>query len=123
MEKNKLPEEYFVIDKEAAAAINEAKKREGRIVAVGTTTTRALETQATQCGEVKPGEGWTALFIYPGYKFKIIEGLLTNFHIPKSSLILLAASFAGKKKLLAAYEEAVKENYRFLSFGDAMLVI
>ncbi len=123
VEKNKIPEEYFVINKEAAAAINEVKKGKGRIVAVGTTTTRTLETQATQCGQVKPGEGWTNLFIYPGYKFKVIEGLLTNFHMPKSSLILLVAAFAGKKKLLAAYREAVKENYHFLSFGDAMLLI
>lgn len=123
VEKNKIPEEYFIISKEAAAAINEAKKGKGRIVAVGTTTTRALETQATGCGEVKPGEGWTDLFIYPGYKFKVLEGLLTNFHVPKSSLILLVAAFAGKKRLLTAYKEAVKENYRFLSFGDAMLVI
>ncbi len=90
---------------------------------VGTTTTRVLETQANQGGEVSPGRGWTDLFIYPGYKFKITQALVTNFHMPKSSLILLVSAFGGEKQLLAAYKEAIKENYRFLSFGDAMLII
>lgn len=123
VEDNKIPEEYFVVREDAARTINEAKKEGGKIVVVGTTTTRVLETQANQGREVSSGRGWTNLFIYPGYKFKITQALVTNFHIPKSSLILLVSAFAGKKQLLAAYKEAIKENYRFLSFGDAMLII
>jgi S-adenosylmethionine:tRNA ribosyltransferase-isomerase len=123
VEKNAIPREYFKIDEEAAAVINRFKEKGHRVVAIGTTTTRALETQATQSGLVKSGKGWTELFIYPGYKFKIVEALLTNFHVPRSSLILLVAAFAGKEKLLAAYREAVEQRYRFLSFGDAMLIV
>ncbi len=123
VEKNAIPGEYFKIDEEAAAVINRVKERGHRVVAIGTTTTRALETQATRSGLVKLGKGWTNLFIYPGYRFKIVEALLTNFHIPGSSLVLLVAAFAGKEKLLAAYREAIKRRYRFLSFGDAMLII
>lgn len=123
VEKNVVPREYFKIDDEAAAIINRVKEKGHRIVAIGTTTTRALETQAARSGLVKSGERWTTLFIYPGYKFKIVEALLTNFHMPGSSLILLVAAFIGKEKLLAAYREAIKRRYRFLSFGDAMLII
>jgi len=123
VEKNVVPREYFKIDDEAAAIINRVKEKGHRVVAIGTTTTRALETQAARSGLVKSGERWTTLFIYPGYKFKIVEALLTNFHMPGSSLILLVAAFIGKEKLLAAYREAIKQRYRFLSFGDAMLII
>jgi S-adenosylmethionine:tRNA ribosyltransferase-isomerase len=123
IEKNVVPREYFKIDDEAATVINRVKERGHRVIAVGTTTTRALETQAARSGLVKSGRGWTNLFIYPGYKFKIVEALLTNFHMPGSSLILLVAAFIGKEKLLAAYREAIKRRYRFLSFGDAMLII
>ncbi len=120
---NSIPEEYFIIRKDAAAAINEVKQRGGKVVAVGTTTTRVLETQANQWGKVSPGQGWTNLFIYPGYEFKLTEALLTNFHMPKSSLILLVSAFVGKERLLSAYKEAIRQKYRFLSFGDAMLII
>lgn len=123
VEKNAIPREYFKIDEEAAAVINRVKKRGHRVVAIGTTTTRALETQAARSGLVKPGKGWTTLFIYPGYKFKVVEALLTNFHMPGSSLILLVAAFVGREKLLAAYQEAIKRRYQFLSFGDAMLIV
>lgn len=123
VEKNVVPREYFKIDDEAAAIINRVKEKGHRVVAIGTTTTRALETQAAGSGLVKSGQRWTTLFIYPGYKFKIVEVLLTNFHMPGSSLILLVAAFIGKEKLLAAYREAIKRRYRFLSFGDAMLII
>lgn len=123
VEKNVVPREYFKIDDEAAAIINRVREKGHRVVAIGTTTTRALETQAARSSLVKSGKGWTTLFIYPGYKFKIVEALLTNFHMPGSSLILLVAAFIGKEKLLAAYREAIKRRYRFLSFGDAMLII
>lgn len=123
VEDNSIPEEYFMIRKDAATVINEVKQRGGKIVAVGTTTTRVLETQANQWGRVNPGQDWTNLFIYPGYEFKLTEALLTNFHMPKSSLILLVSAFVGRKWLLAAYQEAIRQKYRFLSFGDAMLII
>ena len=123
VEDNSIPEEYFVIRKDAATVINEVKQRGGKIVTVGTTTTRVLETQANQRGKVSPGQGWTNLFIYPGYEFKLTEALLTNFHMPKSSLILLVSAFVGKERLLSAYKEAIRQKYRFLSFGDAMLII
>ncbi len=121
--KNAIPREYFKIDEEAAAVINRAREEDRRLVAIGTTTTRALETQATKSGLVKSGKGWTNLFIYPGYQFKIVQVLLTNFHMPRSSLILLVAAFAGRENLLAVYQEAIKRQYRFLSFGDAMLIV
>lgn len=123
VEDNSIPEEYFMISKDAATVINEVKQRGGKIIAVGTTTTRVLETQANQWGRVNPGQDWTNLFIYPGYEFKLTEALLTNFHMPKSSLILLVSAFVGRKWLLAAYQEAIRQKYRFLSFGDAMLII
>ncbi|RLE06475.1 tRNA preQ1(34) S-adenosylmethionine ribosyltransferase-isomerase QueA [Candidatus Aerophobetes bacterium] len=123
IEENSIPEEYFEINEKTALTINEAKRKGNKILAVGTTTTRALETQATSSGLITQGQGWTNLFIYPGYKFKIIEALLTNFHIPRSSLILLVSAFVGREKLLNAYREAIRQKYRFLSYGDAMLII
>ena len=123
VEDNSVPEEYFIIKKDTAKVINEVKQGGGKIITVGTTTTRALETQTDQWGRVIPGQGWTNLFIYPGYEFKLTEALLSNFHMPGSSLILLVSAFIGKKRLLGAYEEAIRQKYRFLSFGDAMLVI
>jgi len=123
VEENSISREYFEIDKKAALTINEARRRKGRIVAVGTTTTRALETRATSTGLITEGKGWTNLFIYPGYEFKIIEAILTNFHMPKSSLLLLVSAFTGRQKLLNAYKEAIRQRYRFLSYGDAMLII
>ena len=123
IQDNEIAEEYFKVSGEAALAINEAKKSGFRVVAVGTTTTRALETQAEPSGTLRQGEGWTSLFIYPGYRFKVVDALLTNFHMPRSSLILLVCAFAGREKILSAYEEAVRQQYRFLSYGDAMLII
>jgi len=122
VEKNEIPPEYFRISPSVAKIINETKKKGGELIAVGTTTVRALETQAQPSGLLLPGEGWTNLFIYPGYNFKLIDALITNFHIPGSSLILLVSAFVGREKLMKAYQEAIKKDYRFLSFGDAMLI-
>lgn len=122
VEKNTLPAEYFRIEEKSASCINRAKEGGGRVISVGTSTLRALETQAER-GKVKPGEGWTELFIYPGFKFQIVNGLLTNFHHPRTSLLLLVCAFGGKEKVLSAYEEAVKKGYRFLSYGDSMLIL
>ena len=120
VEKNEIPTEHFKISPSTAKIINETKKRGGRLIAVGTTTVRA---QAQVSGLLLPGEGWTNLFIYPGYNFKLIDALITNFHIPGSSLILLVSAFVDREKLMKAYQEAIKKGYRFLSFGDAMLII
>lgn len=122
VEKNCLPSEYYKIPPLAAEKINQSKKEGGKIVAVGTTTVRALETGVSG-GKLVPGEGWTDLFIYPGYRFKIVDSLITNFHMPRSSLLMLVAAFVNKEKLLTAYKEAVHRGYRFLSYGDAMLII
>ncbi len=122
VKKNSLPSEYFKISSSAAKKINFCKEKGGKIVAVGTTTVRALESSFHE-GKLYPGEGWTDLFIYPGYKFKVVDALITNFHLPKSSLLLLVAAFIGKEKLMSAYKEAVVKGYRFLSYGDAMLII
>ncbi|MBE0478941.1 tRNA preQ1(34) S-adenosylmethionine ribosyltransferase-isomerase QueA [Candidatus Aerophobetes bacterium] len=122
VEKNHLPAEYFKISPSAAKKINECKKRGGRVIAVGTTTVRALETNSSQSA-LSSGEGWTELFIYPEYKFKIVDALITNFHIPRSSLLLLVSAFVGREKLILAYKEALDKGYRFLSYGDAMLII
>jgi len=115
--------EYYEISEEASTAIAETKRRGGRVIAVGTTTTRCLESAAEEDGKVSPGSGWTEIFIYPGYRFKVINGLVTNFHLPKSTLLMMVSALAGREKILAAYNEAVKKRYRFFSFGDAMLII
>ncbi|MEA1963950.1 MAG: tRNA preQ1(34) S-adenosylmethionine ribosyltransferase-isomerase QueA [Candidatus Aerophobetes bacterium] len=119
VEENQIPEEFYKIEAEAAEIIRRAR----RVVTVGTSATRALETEAKSTGLIEEGEGWTNLFIYPGYTFKIVDSLITNFHMPGTSLILLVSAFIGREKLLTAYKEAIKEKYRFLSFGDAMLII
>jgi len=117
------PEPYEISDA-AAAAINRALDARRRIVAVGTTTTRALEDAAVRGGgRVRPGAGQADIFIYPGFAFRVISGLLTNFHLPKSSLLMLVSAFAGREAVLGAYREAVAERYRFYSYGDAMLVL
>lgn len=121
--EHKMHQEYYEVTKETADIINAAKERGNKVVAVGTTSVRTLETAAGADGKVKPGSGWTDIFIYPGYKFKCVNALITNFHLPKSTLMMLVAAFAGKDKIMKAYEEAVKEKYRFFSFGDAMLII
>ncbi len=119
--KHQLQEEYFEIPAETALAVNRAKENGRRVVAVGTTTVRALEFTA-RCGRVQQGGGWCDLFIYPGYRFQVIDGLLTNFHLPGSSLIMLVSAWAGRSLLLEAYAEAIRKRYRFYSYGDAMFI-
>lgn len=123
LEEHQMHAEYYRLSPEAAERINRAKAEGRRVIAVGTTSTRVLETAATGPGRLEAGEGWTDIFIYPGYQFKIIDGLITNFHLPKSTLVMLVAALAGRERILAAYAEAVRERYRFFSFGDAMLII
>ncbi len=119
---HKMHSEFYSMSKEVADTLNMAKKNGQRIVAVGTTSTRTIETIMTKYGEFRECSGWTDIFIYPGYEFKGIDALITNFHLPKSTLIMLVSAFASKEIILKAYEEAVKEKYRFFSFGDAMLI-
>lgn len=115
--------EFYQVDESQARMINETKRAGGRVIAVGTTSCRTLESASGENGILRPGSGWTDIFIYPGYQFRMIDGLLTNFHLPESTLLMLVSAFAGRERALAAYEEAVRERYRFFSFGDAMLVI
>ena len=114
--------EYYEINQEACDIINETKAAGGRIISVGTTSTRTLESAAEPGKPLVPKSGWTQIFIYPGYEFKVIDGLITNFHLPQSTLIMLVSALAGREHVLNAYEEAVREKYRFFSFGDAMLI-
>lgn len=114
--------EYYVLDRENADIINKTKKNGNKIIAVGTTSTRTLETIGDENGFVREQSGWTDIFIYPGYKYKVIDELITNFHLPESTLIMLVSALAGKENVMNAYNEAVKENYRFFSFGDSMLI-
>lgn len=114
--------EYYHLDKENADLINETKKRGNKVIAVGTTSTRTLETIGDENGFVREQSGWTDIFIYPGYKYKVIDELITNFHLPESTLIMLVSALAGKEHVMNAYNEAVKEKYRFFSFGDSMLI-
>lgn len=115
--------EFYQIEEEDAALINETKQRGGRVISVGTTSTRTLESVADADGFLKAGSGWTDIFIYPGYTFKCVDALITNFHLPQSTLLMLVSAFSDREKILAAYQEAVKERYRFFSFGDAMLIV
>lgn len=119
---HEMHSEFYQIDEENAALINETKKAGGRIISVGTTSTRTLESNADEKGFVSARSGWTNIFIYPGYTFKCIDALITNFHLPESTLIMLVSALAGKEHTLAAYNEAVNEDYRFFSFGDAMFI-
>ena len=112
-----------MIDEEAAEKVNRAKENGKCVICVGTTSCRTVESAADEKGRLKACSGWTEIFIYPGYRFKILDALITNFHLPESTLIMLVSALAGKDHVLAAYEEAVKERYRFFSFGDAMLII
>ncbi len=123
IEEHKMHTEHFYIKKEDADKINEAKKEGHKIIAVGTTSCRVLETIAKEDGTVEETEGDTSIFIYPGYKFKCIDRLITNFHLPESTLIMLVSSLAGKDFIMQAYKKAVEEKYRFFSFGDAMLIL
>ena len=120
--RHHMHSEYYEVSDEAAGIINQTKEKGGRIIAAGTTATRTLETAADDKGRVCAGNGWTDIFIYPGYSFKCIDGLITNFHLPQSTLLMLVSAFAGREHVLAAYSEAVREKYRFFSFGDAMLL-
>ncbi len=122
-EEHKMHTEYYRLSEETAAIINRAKKEGRRIFAVGTTTVRVLETCATESGTLQPGEGETDIFIYPPYKFKIIDNLITNFHFPRSTLIMLVCALGGKDTILNAYKIAVEKRYRFYSYGDAMLIL
>ena len=115
--------EFFRIDEEAAEKINHAKDMGNRVVCVGTTSCRTIESAADEKGRLKACSGWTEIFIYPGYRFKVLDCLITNFHLPESTLIMLVSALAGRENVLRAYEEAVEEGYRFFSFGDAMLVV
>ena len=114
--------EFYMVEEEQAAIINETKKNGGRVICVGTTSCRTLESATGEDGILRAGSGWTEIFIYPGYKFKILDALITNFHLPESTLLMLVSALAGRDNVMAAYEEAVKERYRFFSFGDAMLI-
>jgi S-adenosylmethionine:tRNA ribosyltransferase-isomerase len=122
IEDHQMHSEYYQVTSEAADLINKTRQEGGRIIAVGTTSTRTLETVADENGFVKPCGGWTQIFIYPGYKFKCIDALITNFHLPESTLIMLVSALAGRENILNAYNTAVAEKYRFFSFGDAMFI-
>ncbi|MBO1003411.1 tRNA preQ1(34) S-adenosylmethionine ribosyltransferase-isomerase QueA [Pseudogracilibacillus auburnensis] len=124
IEEHQMHAEYYSLSKEAAQTLNEVKANNGRIIAVGTTSTRVLETVAkANNGLFKASNGWTDIYIYPPYEFTAIDGLITNFHLPKSTLLLLISAFAGKDAIFNAYEEAIKREYRFFSFGDAMFIL
>ena len=122
VKEHKTHVEHYSVPNETVEKIKACKARGGRVISVGTTSCRTLES-AAQSGELKPGSGDTGIFIYPGYRFKVIDGLLTNFHLPESTLIMLVSAFLGREKTLAAYEEAIRERYRFFSFGDAMIIV
>ena len=115
--------EFYVVEEEEAKKVNDAKKNGGRVICVGTTSCRTVESATGEDGILKAGSGWTDIFIYPGYRFKILDGLITNFHLPESTLVMLVSALAGREHVLHAYEEAIKEKYRFFSFGDATLII
>ena len=119
---HEMHSEYCVISRETADLINETKKKGGRVICVGTTSCRTVESWAAEDGTMRECAGWTNIFIYPGYRFKVLDCLVTNFHLPESTLIMLVSALAGREEVLAAYDEAVKERYRFFSFGDAMFI-
>ena len=122
VEEHIMHTEYYEVSRAAAEKINRIRRAGGRIIAVGTTSVRTLETVADDAGMLKEQCGETDIFIYPGYRFKAVDGLITNFHLPESTLLMLISAFAGKENVFAAYREAVKEKYRFFSFGDAMYI-
>ncbi len=122
VEKHTMHAEFWKLEDETTRLINETRRRGGRIIAVGTTSVRVLESASTDEGLVRSGEGWTRLFIYPGYRFRAVDGLITNFHLPRSTLLMLVCAFGGKDLVLHAYKEAVERRYRFFSYGDAMFI-
>ena len=122
IQEHHMHSEYYVVTQEAADKINNAKADGGRVICVGTTSCRTIESAADDDGRVKACSGWTEIFIYPGYKFKVLDALITNFHLPESTLLMLVSALAGREHILAAYKTAVEEKYRFFSFGDAMFI-
>jgi len=120
---HKMHSEYYELPAAAVAQIQQSQAAGGRIIAVGTTSCRVLESVAAELGELRPHSGWTDIFIYPGFRFNVIDGLLTNFHLPESTLVMLVSALAGRERILAAYQEAIDREYRFFSFGDAMLIL
>ena len=123
VENHHMHSEFYVVEEDQAKLINDTKKQGGRVISVGTTSCRTLESATDEDGVLHPGSGWTEIFIYPGYQFKVLDGLITNFHLPESTLIMLVSALAGREPVLAAYEEAVQQRYRFFSFGDAMMIV
>ena len=123
VENHKMHSEHYALSQETADMINRTKKRGGRVIGVGTTSCRTLESVGLTDGIIKPADGWTEIFIYPGYEFQVLDGLITNFHLPESTLIMLVSALAGYDHTMAAYEHAVEEKYRFFSFGDAMAIL
>lgn len=123
IEEHHMHSEFYMVEDKQAKLINETKAHKKRVIAVGTTSCRTLESATGADGILKAGSGWTDIFIYPGYQFRLIDALLTNFHLPESTLMMLVSALAGREQIMAAYKEAVKERYRFFSFGDAMLVL
>ncbi len=119
---HEMHSEYCMISKETAETINETRRKGGRVICVGTTSCRTIESWAAEDGTLKESTGWTNIYIYPGYRFKVLDALITNFHLPESTLVMLVSALAGREHILAAYEEAVREKYRFFSFGDAMFI-
>ena len=115
--------EYYTVTEETAQLINQTRAEGGRIICVGTTSTRTLESVAAEDGTMKAASGWTDIFIYPGYRFKVTDGLITNFHLPESTLVMLVSAFSTRENILRAYQAAIDEKYRFFSFGDAMFII
>lgn len=123
IEDHDMHSEFYSVSEEAAAVIERVKQAGGKVISVGTTSTRTLETVASKNdGKIVASHGWTNIFIYPGYEYKAIDGLITNFHLPKSTLVMLVSALASKETIMNAYEQAVKEKYRFFSFGDAMFI-
>mgnify|MGYP005807700295 FL=1 len=122
VENHHMHSEFYVVEEDQAQLINDTHKNGGRVISVGTTSCRTLESAAGEDGTVRAGSGWTEIFIYPGYRFQVIDGLITNFHLPESTLLMLVSALAGKEHILHAYEEAVRMGYRFFSFGDAMMI-
>ena len=122
VEQHHMHSEFYMVEEDQAKLINDTKKAGGRVISVGTTSCRTLESATGEDGILRAGSGWTEIFIYPGYRFKMIDGLITNFHLPESTLMMLVSALAGKENIMAAYEEAVRQKYRFFSFGDAMFI-
>ena len=122
IEEHHMHSEFYVVEEEEAKKINDTKKNGGRVICVGTTSCRTLESATGEDGVLKAGSGWTDIFIYPGYRFKILDCLITNFHLPESTLVMLVSALAGREHILNAYQEAIKERYRFFSFGDTMFI-